>query len=256
METVKRHYFSDMSVMLGRSLRHITRSMDTVITVALMPIAIMLLFVYVFGGAIQTGTDNYVNYLLPGILLMTIASGISYTAYHLFMDMQRGIFERFHSMPIARSAALWGLVLTSLVSNAISVGVIIAVAFVMGFRPSAGICSWLAVAGILALFTLALTWLAVIAGLSAKSVDSASVFSYPLIFLPFISSAFVPTASMPGPVRTFAENQPVTSIVGAIRSLLAGQTAQNDIWVALAWCLGILVVAFLLAMRIYKRKAA
>jgi len=256
MKAVKKHFFSDMSVMLGRSMRHIFRSMDTIITVTIMPIMFMLLFVYVFGGAIQTGTDNYVNYLLPGILLIAIASGISYTAYRLFLDMQRGIFERFNSMPIARSAALWGHVLTSLVSNAISVVVIILVALIMGFRSSAGILSWLAVAGILALFTLALTWIAVIAGLSAKSVDGAGAFSYPLIFLPFISSAFVPTESMPSVVRAFAENQPVTSIVEAIRALLSGQPVGNDIWVALAWCLGILIVAYLFAMRAYKRKAA
>src|SRR6478736_2556178 len=223
METIKKHYFSDMSVMLGRSMRHILRSMDTIITVTIMPIAFMLLFVYVFGGAIQTGADNYVNYLLPGILLIAIASGTSYTAYRLFMDMQRGIFERFHSMPIARSAPLWGHVLTSLVSNGISVVVIILVALIMGFRSSAGVASWLAVAGILMLFTLALTWIAVIAGLSAKSVDGASAFSYPLIFLPFISSAFVPTNSMPGPVRAFAENQPVTAIVNTVRDLYTQQ---------------------------------
>ncbi len=249
------NYFSDMGVMLGRSMRHILRSMDTIITVCLMPIAFMLLFVYVFGGAIRTGTDNYVNYLLPGILLIAIASGISYTAYRLFLDMQQGIFERFHSMPIARSTVLWGHVLTTLVSNAISV-IIILVALIMGFRSSAGILSWLAVVGILALFTLALTWIAVIAGLSAKSVDGASAFSYPIIFLPFISSAFVPTATMPGPVRAFAENQPVTFIVDAIRSLLAGQSVGNDIWIALAWCLGILVIAYVFAMLVYKRKAA
>ncbi|SHH96437.1 ABC transporter permease [Desulfosporosinus lacus] len=256
MEMIKKHFFSDMSIMLGRSMRHIFRSMDTIITVTIMPIAFMLLFVYVFGGAIQTGTDNYVNYLLPGILLIAITSGIAYTAYRLFMDMQRGIFERFHSMPIARSAALWGHVLTSLVSNAISFVVIILVALIMGFRSSAGVLSWLAVAGILALFTLALTWIAAIAGLSAKSVDGASAFSYPILFLPFISSAFVPTETMPSAVRAFAENQPVTSIVEAIRSLLAGQPVGNDIWVALAWCLGILIVAYLFAMRAYKRKAA
>ncbi len=256
MGTIKTYFFSDMSVMLGRSMRHVFRSMDTIITVTLMPIAFMLLFVYVFGGAIQTGTDNYVNYLLPGILLIAIASGISYTAYRLFMDMQRGIFERFHSMPIARSTVLWGHVLTSLVSNAISVVVIILVALIMGFRSSAGVLSWLAVVGILALFTLALTWIAAIAGLSTKSVDGVSAFSYPLIFLPFISSAFVPTASMPGPVRAFAENQPVTSIVDAIRYLLAGQPVGNDIWIALAWCLGILIVAYIFAMWVYRRKSA
>ncbi len=159
-------------------------------------------------------------------------------------------------MPIARSAVLWGHVLTSLVSNAISVVVIILVALLMGFRSSAGLLPWLAVAGILMLFTLALTWVATIAGMSAKSVEGASAFSYPLIFLPFISSAFVPTESMPRIVRAFAENQPVTSIVESIRALLSDKPVGNDIWVALAWCLGILIVAYLFAVRVYKRKEA
>ncbi|HEX2394635.1 MAG TPA: ABC transporter permease [Bacteroidales bacterium] len=254
METIKNYFFMDMGVMIGRSMRHILRSLDTIITVTIMPIAMVLMFVYVFGGAIQTGTDNYVNYLLPGIVLIAIASGIAYTAYRLFMDMQSGIFERFHSMPIARSAALWGHVLTSLVSNAISIVVIIVVALIMGFRSPAGVLSWLAVAGILTLFTLALTWIAVIAGLSAKSVDGAGAFSYPLIFLPFISSAFVPTDSMPLVVRAFAENQPVTAIVEAIRALLFNQPMGNDIWVAIAWCIGIMLIAYVFAIRAYKKR--
>ena len=254
MEASKNHFFTDISVMLGRSMRHIFRSMDTIITVTVMPIAMMLLFVYVFGGAIHAGTDNYVNFLLPGILLMAIASGVSYTAYRLFTDVQRGILERFHTMPISRSALLWGHVLTSLVSNAISVIVIILAALIMGFRSSAGILPWLAVAGILALFTLALTWVAAIAGLSAKTVDGASAFSYPIIFLPFISSAFVPTESMPTVVRVFAENQPVTSVVNAIRALLSEQPVGNDIWISLAWCVGIMLVAYIFAMRVYKKR--
>jgi ABC-2 type transport system permease protein len=245
---------SDTGVMLGRSVRHVTRSMDTIITVTIMPIAFMLLFVYVFGGAIQAGTDNYVNYLMPGILLIAIASGISYTGYRLFNDMQSGIFERFHSMPISRSSVLWGHVLTSVVSNGISVVVIIGVGLVMGFRSSAGVLAWLAVAGILVLFTLALTWVAMIAGLAASSTDGATAFSYPIVFLPFISSAFVPTDTMPGPVKAFAENQPVTSIVNTIRALFGQQPVGNDIWVAPAWCVGILVVAYVFAMKAYRRK--
>jgi ABC-2 type transport system permease protein len=250
------HVLSDTGVMLGRTVRHVTRSVDTIITVTIMPIAFLLLFRYVFGGAIRTGTDNYSNYLMPGILLIAIASGISYTGYRLFNDMKSGIFERFHSMPIARSSVLWGHVLTSLVSNGVSVVVIILVGLLMGFRSSAGVLAWLAVAGILALFTLALTWIAVIAGLLASSPDGASAFSYPIVFLPFISSAFVPTDTMPGPVRAFAANQPVTSIVNAIRELLAQQPVGNDIWIALAWCVGILIVAYAFAMRAYRRKIA
>ena len=214
----------------------------------------MILFVFVFGGAIDTGSYSYIDYMLPGILLITIASGIAYTAYRLFMDMQGGIFERFQSMPIARSSALWAHVLTSLVANTISLVIVIGVAFIMGFRTGAGVLAWLAVAGILILFTLALTWLAVIAGLSAKTVDGASAFSYPLIFLPFISSAFVPTDTMPAPVAWFAENQPVTPIVNTIRDLFAQQPVGDDIWIALAWCVGILVVAYFGAMAIYRRK--
>lgn len=254
METIKNYFFVDLSVMFGRSMRHISRSMDTIITVTIMPIAMMLLFVYVLGGAIQTGTDKYVNYLLPGILLIAVANSVGYTSYRLFTDVQRGIFERFASMPIARSAALWGHVLTSLASNVISLVVIILVALIMGFRSPAGVLSWLAVAGILALFTLALTWIAAIPGLTAKSVDGAGVIAYPIHFLPLISSAFVPTKTMPKGVRVFAENQPVTKIVEAIRALLSGKPVGNDIWIALAWCVGIMVVAYIFAMRAYKKR--
>src|SRR5215204_5777926 len=250
------HFFANTAVLQGRSLRHILRSPDTIITTTIMPIAFLLLFVYVFGGAIETGSNSYVTYMLPGILLITIASGISYTAFRLFGDMQSGIFERFQSMPIARSSVLWAHVLTSLTANLVSVAIVIAVALIMGFRTGTSVAAWLAVAGILILFTLALTWIAVIAGLSAKSVDGASAFSYPLIFLPFISSAFVATATMPGPVRAFAEHQPVTPIVNTIRDLYAQQPVSTGIWTALAWCAGILIVAYALAIVTYHRKTA
>src|SRR5215475_5518121 len=248
------HFFGDTALLTGRSLRHIMRSPDTIITTTIMPIAFMLLFVYVFGGAISSGSGSYVNYLLPGILLITIASSISYTAFRLFMDMKSGIFERFQSMPIARSSVLWAHVLTSLVASLISVVAVVGVALLMGFRSGAGVLAWLAIAGILVVFTLALTWLAVIPGLTAKSVDGAAAFAYPLIFLPFISSAFVPTGSMPGPVRAFAEHQPATSIVNAIRDLFTQQPVGTDIWIALAWCVGILVLAYAFATAIYRRK--
>ena len=248
------HFFGDTAVLLGRSLKHISRSLDTIITTAVMPIAFMLLFVFVFGGAINPGSDSYVTYVLPGILLITIASATAYTSFRLFLDMSTGIFERFQSMPIARSSVLWAHVLTSQVANLFSLVVVVLVALLMGFRSGAGVLAWLAVIGILFLFSLALTWLAVIPGLTAKSADGASAFAYPLIFLPFISSAFVPTATMPGPVRAFAENQPVTSIVNAIRDLLTQQPVGSDIWSALAWCVGLLVVAYVVAMVIYRRR--
>jgi len=245
----------DTRALTERSLRHILRSPDTIITTAVTPIALMLLFVYVLGGAIKTGAPGpYVNYLLPGILLITIASGIAYTSYRLFLDLQGGIFDRFQSMPIARSSVLWAHVMTSLVANLVSVALVIGVALIMGFRTGASVGAWLIVAGILILFTLALTWLAVIAGLSAKTVDGASAFSYPLLLLPFISSAFVPTESMPAPVAWFAENQPVTSVVNTIRALFAGEPVGDGIWFAVSWLVGILIVANVLALVTYRRK--
>jgi ABC-2 type transport system permease protein len=250
------HYVGDTAVLTGRTLRHVTRSVDTIITTAIMPIAMMLLFVYVLGGAIETGTDHYVDYLLPGILLITIASGVAYTAARLFGDLSSGIFERFQSMPIPRSSVLWAHVLTSLAANLVSLVIVVGVALLIGFRSGAGVAAWLAVAAILVLFTLAMTWIAVIAGLSAGTLEGAGAFSYPLIFLPFISSAFVRTDTMPGPVRVFAEHQPVTSIVNTLRALLAEQPVGHDVWTALGWCVGILVVAYVAAMVTYRRRMA
>ena len=190
------HFVGDTALLTGRSLRHITRSLDTIITTTIMPIAFLLLFVFVLGGAIDTGSDSYVDYLLPGILVITVASGVSYTAYRLFLDLQSGIFERFHSMPIARSSVLWAHVLTSWPPSRCR-----------SWSSCSPPSSWAsargqvlaraAVAGILALFTLALTWLAVIPGLTAKSVDGASAFSYPLILLPFISLPSCPPPRCP-----------------------------------------------------------
>jgi ABC-2 type transport system permease protein len=250
------HFLEDTTVLTGRTMRHVTRSPDTIITTAIMPVAIMLMLVYVFGGAIRTGSVRYVTYMLPGVLLITIASGISYTAFRLFTDMQGGIFARFQSMPIARSGVLWAHVLTSLAANVISLAVVIGVAVAMGFRSGAGLPAWLAVAGLLILFTLALTWLAVIPGLTATSIEGASAFAYPLIFLPFVSSAFVPTGTMPGWLRAFADHQPATYIVNAVRDLFTQQPAGSTIWIALAWCAGILAVAYVLAGVVYRRKVS
>lgn len=253
MSRVKGHFFLDVRIMVARSLRYVLRSPDTLITTVLMPIAIMLLFVYVLGGAITVPDVDYVDYMLPGILLITVATGVSYTAFRVFNDKQQGIFERFRSMPIARSAPLWGHVITSLVSNAVSVVLVIAVAYLVGFRSSADLLDWLAVAGILVIFTLALIWIAVLAGMIASTPDGASAFSYPLVFLPFLSSAFVPIETMPWALQVFADNQPVTPIVDSIRALLGGGSLGTDIWIALAWCIGILIVANILAVKAYRK---
>jgi ABC-2 type transport system permease protein len=253
---MNKHFVRDTNALLGRSLRHILRSPDTIITTAVTPIAMLLMFVYVFGGSIHTGGGKYVNYLLPGILLITVASGVAYTALRLYTDISGGVLERFQSMPIARSAILWAHVLTSLIANMISLVLVVLVAVAIGFRSGAGVVAWLEVLGIIVLFTLALTWLAVIAGLAARSPDGAGAFAYPLLFLPFVSSAFVLTAGMPGPVKWFAEHQPVTSIVNTLRNLYAEKPLGDDRWIALAWCVGILVVAWVLAARTYHRRLA
>lgn len=249
-------FVNDTAVLTVRSLKHITRSLDTIITTLLLPIGFMLLFVFVLGGAIDTHgfSGSYVDFLLPGILLITVATGTSYTSYRLFLDLRTGITERFQSMPIARSSVLWAHVCTSLVATATSVTVVILVGLLVGFRTGASVLAWLAVAGIVALFALALTWIAVIAGLIAKTPDGSGAFAYPLIFLPFISSAFVPTQSMPGPVRWFADNQPVTSIVNTIRALFTDQPVGDDIWIALAWLVGVLVIAYSVAMVAYRHR--
>lgn len=248
------HLIADTSTLTGRLLKHIFRSVDTIMTTAMMPVLIMLMFVFVFGGSIHTGTITYINYILPGILLITIASGISYTSFRLFQDMSSGMFERFRSMPIARASVLWSHVLTSLAANAIAITVVWVVGLICGFRSNAPITSWLAVFGIMMVVILALTWVALIPGLTANSTEGAIAYSYPLIFLPFLSSAFTPTTNMPGPVRWFAENQPTTSIINSMRNLLTKQAVGNNIWIALAWCAGILLVAYIVTMVVYKRK--
>jgi ABC-2 type transport system permease protein len=253
---VNNYFFSDTRTLWGRSMRHIVRSPDTIITTAVTPIVMLLLFVYVFGGAINTGEAKYVNYLLPGILLIAVASGVAYTSLRLYTDVASGIFGRFQSMPIARSALLWSHVVTSVVANLVSLVLVVVVAVLIGFRSGAGIAAWLGVLGILVLFTLALTWFAVGAGLAAKSAEGAGAFAYLPLFLPFISSAFVPTAGMPGPVSWFAEHQPVTSIVDTLRNLYAQQPLGSDVWVALGWCGALLMIAYLLGMRAYRRKLA
>jgi len=238
-------------------MRHILRSPETIFSAIVQPIVIMLLFVYVFGGAIKASLPegvNYVSFQLPGILVMAIAYNTSYTALRIFSDKGKGIWGRFNSMPINRSSALWAHVLASNVSSLLTLVIVFAVALIIGFRSGASIMQWLAVAGILAMLSLALTWVAVIPGLAAKTTDGASFLVFPLVFLPLFSSAFAPTETMPTALRVFAENQPVTPIVETVRALLTNNPVGNEIWFALAWCLGIMVVAWFSAMRVYRRR--
>lgn len=248
--------FRDTLVMSGRVLRHTFRSIDTILTVVAMPIMMLLMFVYVLGGAMDTGSVDYVNFVVPGIVLFTVASGVAYGAWRINNDITRGIIDRFRSMPVAKTSILGGHVLTSLVFNTFSVVLVMLVAVLIGFSPSAGIGGWLAVIVILVLFMLAMTWVSVMFGLLANSAEGASVFSYVLLLLLFISSAFAPTESMPGIVRTFAEIQPMTPIIEAIRSLLLNQPVGFHALSAVLWCAGILIVSYAAAMQIFRHKTA
>ncbi len=247
---------SDTGVMMGRRLHHSFRSVDTIITVIATPVMIMLMFVYVFGGAMNTGGAKYINYILPGIILMTISSSVAYIALGVNMDISSGFFDRFRSMPISESSILTGHVLTSLVFSAFSSLIVVLVAFVMGFTTNAGVIDGFLIVGILLLYTLTTTWLAVMFGLMAKTAEGAGIFAYPLLFLPFVSSAFAPTKTMPHLLRVFAENQPVTYLVNAVRSSLAGQPVGNDAVIAVLWCLVFLVAAYFASMYFYKNKTA
>jgi ABC-2 type transport system permease protein len=240
--------------MARRSLRHTTRSLDTIITVVLTPIAMLLLFVYVFGGALgtQTGAIEYIDFITPGVIMMTVVSGIAYAALRLSMDLQKGIIGRFRTMPLAPSSVLSGQALSSTLSNLFSSALVVVVAFIVGFRPTGGAGAWLGFAGLLVLFTLATTWLAMFFGLLAKTAEGAGSFSYILLLLIFISPSFVPTDSMTPLLRGFAENQPMTPIIETMRSLLTNGTPGADIWIALAWSVGILVVSYTLALRLYR----
>jgi ABC-2 type transport system permease protein len=242
--------------MAKRSLRHIVRSPDTIITVVLMPIALLLMFVYIFGGALahQTGSIKYVDFITPGIIVMTVISGISYAAFRLNTDIQKGIINRFRTMPVAPSSILSGQALSSTLSNLFSSLLVLAVAFAIGFRTSAGLVEWLLFACLVALLTLATTWMAIFFGLWAKSAEGAGSFSYILLVLIFISPSFVPTSSMTPVLRGFAENQPFTPIIETMRSLLTTGTPGNKVWLALVWSIGILVLMYALAIWQYKRK--
>lgn len=250
---------SDTWTMTKRSLRHTVRSMDTIITVAAMPIAMMLLFVFVFGGsfgsAFQTGPVKYIDFIVPGVVAMTVASGIAYASLRVNMDLQKGIINRFRTMPVASSSILGGHAVSSVLSNLFSVLLVLLVALLVGFRPHADLAEWLMFGGLVTLFTAATTWLAIMFGLLAKTAEGSGAFAYPLLLLVFVSSAFVPTTGMNSIVRAFAEHQPMTPIVETMRSLLTYGTAGDSAWAAVAWCAGLLVVTYFLALRVYKRKS-
>lgn len=246
----------DTWTMAKRSLRHTVRSMDTIITVVATPIAMMLMFVYVFGSSFQQaiGGGEYINFVVPAIIVMTVVSGIAYAAVRLSMDLQKGIINRFKTMPVAPSSILGGHALSSTLSNLFSSLLVLLVAFLIGFRSDAGVLEWSMFAALLTLFTLATTWLAILFGLFAKTMEGAGAFSYILLFLIFLSSGFTPVDNMHPALRWFAENQPMTPIVETMRSLLTNGVVSDSAGVAIGWSVALLAVSYTLALRVYKTK--
>lgn len=238
---------------IGRGLRHTARNVDALVTSLVLPVMILLAFVFVFGTAIDTGGE-YVDFVVPGIVLLCAGMGAAGTAVGVTGDKVGGVIDRVRTLPVRSSSVLTGHVVASLVRNLVATTMVVAVAVAVGFRPTAGVVEWLAAAGLLVLFVLALTWLATAVGLVARSVEAANAFGFFVLFLPYVSSAFVPTGDMAGGLRWIAERQPVTPLVETLRGLLTGTPIGADGWWAVAWCLVLLAPSFAWASWLFRRQ--
>jgi len=247
---------SDALTMSGRCLRLSSRNVEAVLTSLMLPILLMLLFVYLFGGAIETGTAKYVTYVVPGLLILCAGYGASVTSVSVASDMTGGIVDRFRSLDVGGPAVLFGHVTASLVRNAASTALVLGVGVLVGFRPHASALHWLAAAAVLALFVAALSWFAAVIGLLAKSPEGASAFTFFVMFLPYPSSAFVPIHTMPGWIQGFAAHQPVTPVIETLRALLLGTPAGSSPWQAVLWCGGILLASVAAAGVLFRRRTA
>ncbi|MEU4964142.1 ABC transporter permease [Streptomyces smyrnaeus] len=241
-------------VLAGRSIRLTRRNLDAVLTALVLPVMLMLVFVYFFGGAIETSTGKYVTYVAPGVLILCAGYGASMTATTVSNDMTNGIIDRFRSMDTSPTAVLTGHVAASVARNAVATAAVLAVAFAIGFRPQAGPAGWLAASGILLLYITTLSWLGAAAGLLARTPEAAGGFTFAMLFLPYPSSAFVPIDTMPDWLHGFSDNQPVTPVIESLRGLLLDQPAGNSPWLALAWCLGLLAVALPVCGALFRRR--
>lgn len=242
------------TVFIGRSLRHSIRNVESLMMAIMLPVFLMLLFTYVFGGAIASGGD-YVNYVVPGIILLCAGFGASSVAVDIATDMTNGIIDRFRTMPIQATSVITGHVVASLVRNLVATGIVIGVALLVGFEPSASLAEWLLALGLVALFILTFTWLFAAIGLVTGSPSAASGYGFVLLFLPYLSSAFVPTNTMPSWLQGFASHQPITPVIETIRALLAGAPVGDHGWKALLWCGGILLAAIVWGAISFARKS-
>lgn len=247
----------DTWLMAKRSIMHIIRSLDQVLALILFPVMFLLLNRYVLGGAIDTGNVSYANYLFAGILVQTLAFGANYTTINLAVDLKEGIVDRFRSLPMFSGALIAGHITADLVRNIISGTIMVAIGLLVGFRPNATIYEWLMVFGLAMLFSLAISWLSAILGLLVKSLEAAQWVGFVVIFpLTFVSSAFVPTDTMPGPLRAFADNQPLTHVIDTMRHFLVGTPLDSSGWLSVVWSIGIITVSIPITIRLYKRRSA
>lgn len=250
-------FISDSWIMTKRSIMHIVRSLDQVMSLVMFPVMFMLLNRYVLGGAINTGDVSYANYLFAGIFVQTLAFGANYTTINLAVDMKEGVVDRFKSLPMTSSALVVGHIIADLVRNIISGAIIVVVGFAVGFRPNASAVEWLLVIGLALLFTLAISWLSAILGLLVKSLEAAQWMGFVIIFpLTFISSAFVPTSTMPPVLRAFAENQPLTHVIDTMRAWLVGTPLDNSGWLSVVWCLGLITVSIPITGYLFNRRSS
>lgn len=243
----------DSVTMVGRSLRLSRRNLEVLLVSLMLPVILMLMFVYLFGGAIETGTA-YVSYVVPGVLVLCAGFGSATTAVSVSQDMTNGVMDRFRSLDVSGAAVVSGHVAASVVRNAASTVLVFGVAFLIGFRTNATLFGWLAAGGILLWFIVAISWLAALVGLLAKSPEAANGFTFFLMFLPYASSAFVPIATMPVWLQGFSRNQPVTPVIESVRGLLAGTPVGNSPMLAITWCTGILVVSAALSAVVFRRR--
>jgi ABC-2 type transport system permease protein len=245
---------SNATTMLGRNFKHTLRNPVAVFNGVLFPIVLLLMFVYVIGGAFDIG-GHYIDYATPGMLILTICYGLSATALAVNSDMTKGIINRFKVMDISRSAVLTAHVAASMLRSLIAIAAVVAVAFAMGFRPAAGLAYWLGAIGFLVLVSFATSWFTVALGLAAKTPESAGLISVPLVMLPFLSSAIVPADTMAAGVRQFAQYQPFTPIIETLRGLLAGDASASKAIVAVAWCAGIALVGYVWSLSTFTKRA-
>lgn len=244
----------DLFTMTRRNVTYSIRNLDTLITAIILPVAMMLLFVFVFGGAIDVGDYNYVNYVTPAIILLCIGYCAATTSVSIQVDMRAGIIDRFRSMSVSRTCVLAGQVTASVMRNVLSTSLVILVALLIGFRPSAGTAEWLLIAALLLAYTIAFTWAALFFGLIAKTAEGASVFGFVALFLPYLSSAFVPIETMPYPLQVFARIQPFTPITDALRSLTFGAADHSAIIASFAWIVGLGLAAYVASLFAYKNR--